>query len=970
MSSGPLAGLPSYVYAREDQETFNYQYPQAQSHAPTTSSYVVNSNGVSPYFESQFRSLEYRPASSTVSAGASYAAAAAAATSTPTMPQKRPSEDDSSNGSPVNSSPAKHMRTERPEEFSKAVLKKLKDSNRTGQACDRCKVRKIRCDPRESGCGPCEQNATECVTTDRITGLATRRGYTDALERQNRNSRLRIEELERQVIQLGGNIKSPNGYQNAGTGYEYQQPAPTWNATNSYPPQDLTGSPRQETNIFRPLPVPTPGACGSTYLGVSAGNSNLSAIKGTALTILGMEIDIANFDSWDMDEPKDEQSKANLYNKSYQSFLQTALNVNPKVTNVELPERSLGFEYASWYFRALNPYTPLLHKNTHMKMLARFYDDPTFRPTTAETVMVHMVFAIMLFQFSVRNNDDMRVKNDYNVKSNMHYHYSLNKFYELSCSHTVQDVQAMTLICLHLRNFPKPGASWILTQNTMSLAIELGLHLSAKRWVVEARPNLLDIEMRKRTFWVILAIQVTLSGKLGRPMSLRYEDYDVEFPEVMDDDLLSEDGLDTSRPGNCTHEIGLVAMRILPLYMELYSNIYAVRRYPDSYITTVKSLEARVQSWRDNLPPHLQLTKETAGTENRPFALYAEMWYLEFRLLLRHPSVEMTDDKAFKAEGMRACDDCARQMLSCVMELQQYNTLDTTWYNAAVYVMAITTTLFATHDKKSTTSAEIAALRADMDKWLNIMGDVGRLLGSGDSLKEAVRGVIEGTLGMLDRRVTPPNPSYIQNSSSPADSKMQLQRSDSDSAYGNMPGYALEQNAPANGLSTTEFSHGQVPHHTTPYPAATVYSTYAETPSTIAYTPHDNSQPFANYPPSSNEPPLLGGFQMAPAQTQQNDQWQRSISGNPPGAQAWQQWAHSIGQVESQDRYSASALISLNARDSAAAVNGAQTAMSDMNGLQPVLGFDQSMGNLNGVVNSWPQSTFLGQGQEMGPGSG
>jgi len=135
----------------------------------------------------------------------------------------------------------------------------------------------------------------------------------------------------------------------------------------------LNGSPRQEATTYRPLPTPTAKTYGSTYLGVSAGNSNLSAIKGTALSILGMEIDVANFDSWDMDDPKDDQMKNNPYNKSYQSFLQTALNAHtsglPRIQNVELPERALGFEYASWYFRALNPYTPLLHRPTFMKLV-------------------------------------------------------------------------------------------------------------------------------------------------------------------------------------------------------------------------------------------------------------------------------------------------------------------------------------------------------------------------------------------------------------------------------------------------------------------------------------------------------------------------------------------------------------------------------------------------------------------------
>lgn len=136
---GPPAGPPGDFYASQTHEPFNYQYSeaqlQAQVHAQSASPYVVaDSSGRLPYFETQIRALEYRPASSTVSAGAS--AASAVATPNPRMAQKRPSEDDGAS----NGSPSKQIRCEHPEQFSRAVQKKLKDSNRTGQACDRCKV--------------------------------------------------------------------------------------------------------------------------------------------------------------------------------------------------------------------------------------------------------------------------------------------------------------------------------------------------------------------------------------------------------------------------------------------------------------------------------------------------------------------------------------------------------------------------------------------------------------------------------------------------------------------------------------------------------------------------------------------------------------------------------------------------------------------------------------------------------------
>jgi hypothetical protein len=342
-----------------------------------------------------------------------------------------------------------------------------------------------------------------------------------------------------------------------------------------------------------------------------------------------------------------------------------------------------------------------------------------------------MVFAIMFFQYATRNWEDSVQQSNLTAQSNLHYHYSLSMFYQLLCSHTWQDVQALTMICIHLRNFPKPGASWILTSITLSLAIELGMHRSAKRWSPEHTPNALDIEQRKRTWWSLLVIHITLSGKLGRPMPLKLIDFDIEYPDLIDDDFISEAGIDTSRPGRCIHSIGLTGWKLSPLFMELYDTIYAVRRSPETYIQTVNRLEAELQSWLDNRPS--EIIKGESGfneQEGRVFALYAQIWALEFRLLLRHPSVSMTLDANFNAESMRICLDCSRQMLNIVVQLQKLKSLDTTWYNTSVYVMAITLTLFAQWEKRNeTTAADLAALRAEMDTWLDIMGEMGNLLG-------------------------------------------------------------------------------------------------------------------------------------------------------------------------------------------------------------------------------------------------
>jgi hypothetical protein len=359
------------------------------------------------------------------------------------------------------------------------------------------------------------------------------------------------------------------------------------------------------------------------------------------------------------------------------------------------------------------------------------YDDPAFRPTAAETVMVHMLFAIMFFQYAARNSENTGQQSDLNTKSNLHYHYALGFFFDLLVSHTLQDVQALTLFCSHLRSFPKPGASWTISNTALSQAIEQGLHRSSKRWVKSEQQNPLEEEMRKRVFYAVLSIQILLSGKLGRPISMRLEDFDVELPEAVDDEFISATGIDRSRSSTCSFQIGLEAMKYQLLCSELYSTLYTVKRKSSTYEETVLRLEGKLKKWQDDLAPQFRTDAGSNDQEGRVFSLYARTWYLEYQLLLRHPAISLSESKEFNQKSLDICVDAAKSMLEVVKKLQKYKSLDTTWYSGAVYLMAITTTLFAAWERRSAaTAADLAVLREDMDAWLDVMGEVGLLLGN------------------------------------------------------------------------------------------------------------------------------------------------------------------------------------------------------------------------------------------------
>ncbi|KAF7441462.1 transcription factor cys6 protein, partial [Pyrenophora tritici-repentis] len=159
------------------------------------------------------------------------------------MATKRPPDDD-----PISFTKYSSTAPSRHNDFSGSVKKKLADSKRTGQACDRCKIRKIRCDGRPEGCTPYEF-------------LATARLCSSGCRGKERNA------ASLQACSLGDN-----------------------------------------------------------YLGVAAGDSPLSHIKGTSLSIFGTEIDITDFMAGETEYEASPMSYTTLINIAISVSMSTGLS--------------------------------------------------------------------------------------------------------------------------------------------------------------------------------------------------------------------------------------------------------------------------------------------------------------------------------------------------------------------------------------------------------------------------------------------------------------------------------------------------------------------------------------------------------------------------------------------------------------------------------------------------------------------
>jgi hypothetical protein len=359
--------------------------------------------------------------------------------------------------------------------------------------------------------------------------------------------------------------------------------------------------------------------------------------------------------------------------------------------------------------------------------LAKVYDEPSFKPTVPELVLVHMVFAIILFQFGVRNSQTLEQRNNFNDLSNKHYHFALSKMYDIFSSTEFEALQGLVLIASHTRAFPKPGCGSIVASMALHRAIELNYHRRTKK---PGEVTDLQNELRKRVWWNMLTVVVDINGKRGYPIPVSVQDFDVDFPEPIADELLSDEGVDASRTLPCPYEVAIAGFKCIPAYMEMYANVFSVRRDESSYNTVVAALEAQMDQWEAELPETMRLDPPKKHDHEMVGPLFARTYMLEFRLRIRHPSLAMTTDTDMIAENTRICEEAAREYLEIVERLSRMKALDTTWHQMSVYCVAILSMLVPQWERRfEVTTEELTKLRDEMERWMKVVKEMSALLG-------------------------------------------------------------------------------------------------------------------------------------------------------------------------------------------------------------------------------------------------
>lgn len=266
-------------------------------------------------------------------------------------------------------------------------------SFRNVSACNRCRLRKNRCDQRLPSCASCDKAGVKCVGYDPITKREIPRSYVYYLE-------TRVAYLETLLQSNAVDFQPADDFN------------PSFEANGTPASSAVPASPQQRNGTAKPMSAPTKdenerydrekltklvsnigmvsvqGASDPRYLGSTSG------ISFARVVFAAVKSSVSGSSS-ERGSNRGGKATTNVVDSGTSmrdSFF--GLQTKPTIRQAPFPDRELGLRLVDLYFEHANPQIPILHRGEFMDMFERVYASGERHRTSRESYMLNIVFAI------------------------------------------------------------------------------------------------------------------------------------------------------------------------------------------------------------------------------------------------------------------------------------------------------------------------------------------------------------------------------------------------------------------------------------------------------------------------------------------------------------------------------------------------------------------------------------------------
>lgn len=296
-------------------------------------------------------------------------------------------------------------------------------------------------------------------------------------------------------------------------------------------------------------------------------------------------------------------------------------DVFPRPVFRPLPPKPEALSLLKDYFENFNCMLPLFHQPTFMHLVERQYsDDPYVGSGWWASLNVALALAHRL---RVMSNLVPAEEDD---KAWGYIKNAMGVFAELTMRNTdLLSVQALLGVALFMQGTPNPQPSFLLISAAIRLSHTIGLHKRGTGFNL----NPIEVEQRKRVFWIAYMLDKDLCLRAGRPPAQDDEDMNVELPDADPEDNIGNIPL---ADGKGKMNLFRVMSEFATIEGKVYSRLYstkAVKQSDGELLTAISELDQELDEWKDRIPIDFRPEHEIKASHT-PLILHIVMLHLSY----------------------------------------------------------------------------------------------------------------------------------------------------------------------------------------------------------------------------------------------------------------------------------------------------------------------------------------------------
>ncbi|KAI2791060.1 Positive regulator of purine utilization [Penicillium oxalicum] len=511
---------------------------------------------------------------------------------------------------------------------------------RNVSACNRCRLRKNRCDQRLPRCQSCEKAGVRCVGYDPITKREIPRSYVHFLE-------TRVAYLEKQLVEHKIEFKKAVAFDEEeavkaetegvtarvgsasdapSDGAEKRRSDPTNTdegerhvekvdeKASNYPERNYNAAEEENWRLHNLVSnigmVSVQGTSDPRYLGSASGISFARVVFAAVRSSLPGNLPERN--SMRSSERLPQTAAGPAGGSMRDSFF--GLQTKPMMKRAHFPERELAERLVDLYFEHANPQMPILHRGDFMELLDRTYLAEENKRSPRALYILNIVFAIgagIIFEDRSQSQDEEddaglgRASSTSKRPRLSHHQFQPEEYHASAIVHLesflgsspsegfggLEELQAVLLLASFALLRPVAPGLWYIVGVAMRLAVDLGLHYEdgvGLGSVKDGNKNQSHVEpsergrrewvrdLRRRLWWCVYSFDRLVATCVGRPFGINDQAISTEFPSLVDDTFITRSGFVKPPDGAPTYKH--VAFHYFKLRL-LQSEIHDVLQY-------------------------------------------------------------------------------------------------------------------------------------------------------------------------------------------------------------------------------------------------------------------------------------------------------------------------------------------------------------------------------------------------------